>query len=343
MDTAARAAASSMALATAWQRKRGPELRQRRGDLALIITEAPGRVFSRTGELAGVDVRVRLLHVDGEEIPIDGHRRFIRPPLYVDDGPPDAPLGIEHLFPELWKRKRRFDPVGALWDALWGAVLTHPAQENWGDPRGTTTTVFAGTTDGYVSSTNATYATARSGSGLAANTTSDLRIGQSRPKDYLVEEGFLSFDTSAIDDGDTVSAVTLSLWLTTDSSTANFITEAREYDWGAGLTTADYRPGADLSGLTLMASIDSNGIGATGAYKDFTSEAAFLSATGLKTGTVYLNLSSSEQRLNSAPTGNEFCIWESADTAGTTNDPKLTIVHAAAATFTPRLALLGVG
>lgn len=328
MDTPTRAAAARAALADAWGRKPGRDLRQTRGDLTLAITERPDWVLNGKGARVGVDFRVRLFH-GREEVPVDGHRRFVRPPLYVDDGPPDAVLGIEQLFPELWPRKRRLDPVAALWDALWASVLRTPAQENWGDLRGTVTEVFADTADGFVSSTNATYSTARSGSGLSANTTADLRVGQSRPKDYLVEQGFLTFDTSAIDDGDTIDSVTLALWLTTDSSSADFVTEAREYDWGGSLTTTDFRAGTALAALTLLASINSSGIGATGAYKSFTSEAAFLTATGLKTGMVNVHLSSAEQRLNSAPAGNEFLVWESANTAGTSNDPKLTIVHSA--------------
>lgn len=333
MDTPTRALAARVALGDAWAAKGGRDLRQRRGDLTLVIDAEPGEIFDRRGGRAGVDFRVRLLHRELGEIPVDGHRRFVRPPLYVDDGPPDSALGIEHLFPELWKRKRRLDPVAAIWEALWASVLDTPAQENWGDPRGTVTTVFAETTDGYVSSTDNTYSNARNdtGNSKTANTTADLRIGQSRPKNYLCEQGFLEFDTSAIDDGDTVSAIELALWLTTDSSTTDFVTEARERDWGGSVTTADFVAGTSLAGLTLLASIDSNGIGSAGAYKAFTSEAAFLTATNLKTGMVRMLLASSRQRGGNTPTGNEFCIWESANTTGTSNDPKLTITHASSA------------
>ena len=323
MDTPTRARASTVALTDAWAAKGRADLRQTRDDLTLVITEAPGEIFSARSALAGIDFRVQLL-LGTEEIPVDGHRRFIRPPIYVYD--PERQVG------------RRLDPVAAAWNMLWDSVLETPAQENWGDPRGTVTTVFAGTADGRIDSSNATYSVARSGSGsLSANTTSDLIVGQALIGGVrYCRQGFVSFDTGSVPDTDDVSAVDLSLWLTTDTSTTDFTTEAREYDWGASVTTADFRPGADLAALTLMASIASSGIGATGAYKAFTSETAFLTATNLKTGTVYLNLSSSRQRLDNDPAGDEYLTWESADTAGTTNDPKLTITHAAASvTATP--------
>lgn len=311
-------------------------LRQTRDDLTLVVVKKPERFLNKEGDFLGIGVWVELYHEELGEIPIDQHRMFSNPPVYRRGEVGNSHL--EKLFPDLFKPEPVYDPIGAFWDYLWDIVLKYPAQHKWGSKTGSSVTYWASDTDGYVSSTNATYTTARSGSGLAANTTADLRIGQSRPKDYLVEEGFISFDTSGLPDDATIDAITLEMWLTTDSSTADFITEAREYDWGASLTTADFRAGANLSALTLMASINSSGIGATGAYKAFTSETAFLSATNIKTGVVYLNLSSSEQRLNSAPTGNEFLIWESANTASTTNDPRITIEYTVGTLYTQSVA-----
>lgn len=199
----------------------------------------------------------------------------------------------------------------------------------------TVTTVFSGTTDGYINSEDntPTYSLARAGTGssITADTASTtFEVGQffSAGLDvYRCYEGFLSFDTSAITDTDLVSIITLDVWLVTDSSTTDFTLEARERDWGAALTTADFVAGASLSGLTLMASISTLGIGATGAYKTLTSQAAFLTATNLKTGTVYLLLDSSRQVGNNTAAGSESVILSSADNTGTTQDPKLTITH----------------
>lgn len=198
----------------------------------------------------------------------------------------------------------------------------------------TVTTVFSGTTDGQINSSNTggVYATARTGGTLTADTASttfsvgqvftDLKVDQ-----YDCLEGFLSFDTSGVPDGDGVSSIVLDVWLVTDSSTTDFTLEARERDWGASLTTADWVSGASLGALTLMASISTSGIGATGAYKTLTSQAAFLTATNLKTGTVYLLLDSSRHVGNNAPTNPESVVLSSADNSGTTQDPKLTITH----------------
>jgi hypothetical protein len=205
----------------------------------------------------------------------------------------------------------------------------------------TVTTVFSGTTDGQVNSRDAsTYATARTGSTLTADTAgTTFTVGQdatvSKGTAYDCWEGFLSFDTSGITDTDLVSSIVLDLWLVTDSSVTDFTLEARERDWGASLTTADWVSGASLGALTLMASIATSGIGATGAYKTLTSQAAFLTATNLKTGTVYLIVDSSRHVGNNTPTGDEFVILSSADNSGTTQDPKLTITHAAPVAMPP--------
>lgn len=199
----------------------------------------------------------------------------------------------------------------------------------------TVTTVFSGTTDGYIdSSSSSSYTTARNGTGtLTADTASTtFNVGQAQTGAKIVTdtcyEGFLSFDTSAITDSDVVSAIVLDVWLVTDNSATDFTLEARERDWGASLTTGDYVAGGSLSGLTLMASIATSGIGSTGAYKTLTSQAAFLTATNLKTGTVYLILDSSREVGNNDPTGLEYVVLSSADNTGTTQDPKLTITHA---------------
>lgn len=203
----------------------------------------------------------------------------------------------------------------------------------------TVTTVFSGATDGWIDSSDGnsdTYSTARAGGTFTVDTAATtFRAGQShtagKVPHYNCYEGFLQFDTSAISDSDVVSIITLDLWLTTDGSTTDFTLEARERDWGASLTSGDYVAGASLSGLTLMASIASSGIGATGAYKTLTSQTAFLTATNLKTGTVFLLMDSDRQVSNTAPgstTIDESLTFSSADNTGTTQDPKLTITSA---------------
>lgn len=204
----------------------------------------------------------------------------------------------------------------------------------------TVTVVFAGTADGHIESNDPNRATAQAGASLAATTnTTTMTVGQLVFGDYIVYEGFVNFDTSAIPDTDTVVTVDLDLWLDTDNSATDFFTSASFHDWGAGLTTADWLSAAQLitldGGGTVngpLANINSSGIGSTGAYKTWTSEYNagsndFRAVTNMKTGTVSLILYSRRHRNGNTPTGNEYIIWGAADEAGTTEDPKLTINH----------------
>jgi hypothetical protein len=204
----------------------------------------------------------------------------------------------------------------------------------------TTTTVYASAADGRIESDSPTYATARAGNNLvasAANTT-DVH-GQWEFFNRRCYEAFLSFDTSGIPDGDTVSAATLDLYGQNDGSTTDFVSEARTKDWGASLTTADWVAGADLGSLTLQASRNTSAGWSTSAYNTYTSEAGFPAAVN-KTGTTYLMMSSSRHRIGNDPgaSGSEKVDAYSADDSGTTRDPKLTVVHAGAAQDTPELA-----
>ena len=209
----------------------------------------------------------------------------------------------------------------------------------------TTTVVYAGTADGWVNSTSGfddefdgyagTYAAARAGTGTpgltASTAATTLSVGQlyfaSFFDQYGVQEGFLGFDTSAIADTDTVSAAVLNVTSYGDFSTTDFTIEARLRDWGGTLETTDFVAGASLSALTLLASkTTASGFTADTAY-DFTDVA--MPANVNKTGSTYLLLCSSRTTGNNAPTGYEYVNVKSADTTGTTSDPKLTVTHAA--------------
>jgi hypothetical protein len=198
----------------------------------------------------------------------------------------------------------------------------------------TTTTVYADTSDGKIISEDATYSTCRAGAALSqtTNATAD-RVGQLTG--YECHELFFRFDTSSIPDTDTVDSAVFSLDGNTDASTTDFTMEARASAWGATLTTADWVAGADLGALTLLASLSTASYSA--GYMDFTSDAAF-PANVSKTGYTELLVCSSRHRVGTAPTGNEYVVVTMADTAGTTTDPKLVVVHSVAAvnaTVTP--------
>lgn len=198
-----------------------------------------------------------------------------------------------------------------------------------------TLVVYSGTADGDITSQDLDYAIARSAGawffGAASPVVTYVTVGQSYDDisgegDYgfTVTEAFLGFDTSAIGT-DTVSAAVLNVTSYSDSSVTDFTIEARLRDWGATLTTADWVAGASLSGLTSLATkTTASGFTAGTAY-DFTDVA--MPANVNKTGVTRMLLCSSRTTGNNAPTGFENVRLRSADYAGTTYDPVLTITY----------------
>ncbi|MEV0618536.1 hypothetical protein AB0I81_34775 [Nonomuraea sp. NPDC050404] len=330
MNSRERAEAIKDVAARDWRDKKQPVIEKTRGQNRLEFYREPDFIYGKDGQVIGVDAWVRLYGPDGKELRVDPHRRIVNPPTVprsgvqeVDTGRKDdrgLPIKDRILTP---------DPLAAFYEAVWDSVEGAPNAKGW-RTRGTVTTVFSDASDGQISSTSPTYATARTGASLSANTSgTTMSVGQSLVGDYQCFEAFISFDTSAIADSDQISLIVLDLYLLNDTSATDFTVEAREYNWGATLTTADWVAGASLGGLILMASINTSGIGGAGAYKAFTSDPAFLVATGLKTGVVHLMLCSSRLRLGNAPSGAEDVSFRTAEQSGTTQDPKLTLTHQA--------------
>lgn len=326
-----RAEAVREACARQW-RDRDGDVFDVRGGRRLVFYQEPGFIVDDGGEVVGVDAWVRLYEPGGQEARIDPHRRIINPPTVPRAGVRE----VRGAGPDDVARVVTPDPGEAFWEAVWESVAGAPNPRGWSRTHrgvGTVTTVFGDTADGRIFSEDATtYATARTGGTLAVSTTgTEHSVGQEHNGSlYRCIEAFIAFDTSAITDTDVVSAVVLDMWLTFDGSTgAEFTVEVRDFDWGATLTTGDYISGANLGSSTLVSSIGSASIGATGAYKTFTSETAFKTVTNIKTGVVRLGLSSDRHRLGTAPgtSTQEFLTFSFADNAGTTQDPKLTITH----------------
>ena len=193
--------------------------------------------------------------------------------------------------------------------------------------------IYADAADGYVSSENTTYSTARAGSTLDAQTGyAQVFCGQEKTVGtYYLYEAFLSFDTSSVPAART--SATLSLYVHDDSSTAaDFTINARAYDWGSTLTTGDFVAGASLSGNALRASRSTSGL-TLNAYNDLTSDSSFVSNLS---NPVRLLLSSSRMENGDVPgtSTQEYIAFRSTDQTGTSNDPKLTIVAYTASTFT---------
>lgn len=263
--------------------------------------------------------------VDGERVlPLDDRYLFSNPPTCV-------PGRI---------RRKVSDPERALQLIVVDAVRHFAA---WGNPGNTTLSVFAGTTDGQVTSNSAVYATARSGAGLGADTAgTTILIGQRLDVTYQCCEGFFAFDTSTIPDAATIDSVTLSLFGQADNSVTDFTLQARASDWGTGLTTADWVAGASLGALTLLGSLSTVGF-STAAYNDFTENGSNFRNAISKTGETRILVNGSTHEAGSTPTGYERVTVHSADASGTTNDPKLVVNYSEGGGSNTRRMLLGIG
>lgn len=159
---------------------------------------------------------------------------------------------------------------------------------------------------GYITSSNLTYATARSGGTLSAVTNAPGNIGQDYNTPtlltYYCVEGFYDFDTSILS-GATISSATLRMYmLSTNPQINEFTLEARLYDFGTSITTADYVPGASLSGNTLLATWNDANFTTAQRY-NFTDVAMVANIN--QSGFTRMVLASDRLRLATTPTGKE--------------------------------------
>lgn len=182
--------------------------------------------------------------------------------------------------------------------------------------------------DGYVYGSNATYATARSTSTDRDVGTADLWIYQDTS--YLVMRSFLKFSTSGIPDSDVISAVEMSLYCLTKTTTSSWNVQIVKQDWsaqdpiGAGNREAAYDN-------ALTATLDDNiwkGTSSITAGNRYSSGALATSWVS-KTGSTYYSLVNSRDRSNTAPTATEEITVASQDHGTAGNRPYLTVTHAA--------------
>jgi hypothetical protein len=190
--------------------------------------------------------------------------------------------------------------------------------------------VYSASGDGYIESGNATYATMQSGSGLSADTTDQLRFGQMLDTGvYYGFQAFFDFDTSALGAGATISAAVLDLFLNDDEDGTNHNCRIAAYDWSSGgLTTADWRNAAALSGMTDVATLAAN-TAVSAQYYAFSDTGPGLASVINKTGHTYLIGYSDRQKAGTIPTLHEHMIWEGGG-AGASPSPRLTITYTAA-------------
>jgi hypothetical protein len=288
---------------------------EERDGLTLTIESWEPWFHPSRGDLIGVSVHVTA-EAMGEEVPIDGHRRFQNMPLDVIY--PDEE--VEGLL-----RVRR-DPLARLWFELFESVAKSPNAEAWGLPVNTVTTVFSGASDGVITSIDATYSTAAAGGGTLTPQDSGLGFTVGHRTGFNVHEGFLDFDTSAVGSDD-VSQVDLDLFLLQDNSTTDFTINVRPFDFGASIDSGDWRTPAQLAALTLLATFATSGLGA--GYNTFSENGTSFQSAIDGAGNTRLVLSSSRHESETEPTGSEYVLFNTSEKADTTQDPKLTITHAA--------------
>lgn len=212
----------------------------------------------------------------------------------------------------------------------------------------TVTTIYSDTSDGYANagpsvSFAALRAVATAGFSISVGDTTRVGIYISS-SNYWGYQSFLSFDTSVIPDLDPITGVLLSIWGTVlGAQYSGQVQQARAAGWDGSISTDDWFTGTEFAALPLLATQPSANF-TVGSYSDFTSEAAFPANINV-TGATTIVLCTEVYATGSSPGSGTSANWDirflSADWAGTTQDPKLTITHGAS--FLPRLTLMGVG
>lgn len=207
----------------------------------------------------------------------------------------------------------------------------------------TVSTLFGDTADGYIHETgnSASYTALRAGTGsmslnaVGANAAACGQEWNNSVALFGYYEAFISFDLSpaAITAGATINSVTLSLFPTTVTiagGTPQF--QARSYDWGATLSTADFvaSPTPGLSSLTLLATL-AGASAAASSYNAFTESGSNFKSAVSAAGSGFLRILMCTDLMvaGTAPStsGNnpQYMIFDTADNTGTTVDPKLVI------------------
>jgi hypothetical protein len=184
-------------------------------------------------------------------------------------------------------------------------------------------TINCSTNHGYLRSTGGSYNSVRGGNSLTATASAQHYAGQHNLSGtFYLYEAFLDFDTSTV--VGTISSVVLKVYgysLATDNS---YTLEARLYPFGTSLTTADWVPGSDMSGDTLLASLASGSF-SVGAYNSFT-DVAFVANIN-QAGRTRFYIATDRMRTATSPASNkqETAGWDSATG---TNPPQLVITTA---------------
>jgi hypothetical protein len=181
-------------------------------------------------------------------------------------------------------------------------------------------TINCSTNHGYLRSSGGSYNSVRGGNALTATASAQHYAGQHNLSGtFYLYEAFLDFDTSTV--VGTISSVVLKVYGYSLAIDNSYTLEARLYPFGTSLTTADWVPGSDMSGDTLLASLASGSF-SVGAYNSFT-DVALVSNIN-QAGSTRFYIATDRMRTSTSPASNkqETAGWDSATG---TNPPQLVI------------------
>jgi hypothetical protein len=293
----------------------------------------PARVFNVNGQrILSQFVEVRA---GGILVFRDYHQTVNKPPLLIVT---DEIIGFDEEGTPI--RAVEENPIEAQKRILHSAVLaTTRNGPHLPDNPGTVSTFFSDTSDGVINAFGSvSWADVQANPdnvGVAA--TSNLFIGtDTTDGNWAIRLGALSFDTSAIDDGDIVSNVTLSVFSNSDGAGSDGNIELRDLNWPPTLTTSDWvdlTTASNWTNLTLFGSLaHSTWTRSNGSENQIVLDISFVSKSGVDALGALLDIaygSDVDDVLNY-----EDIYY--ADQSGTNLDPKIVVTHEAEdATPTP--------
>lgn len=275
--------------------------------------------------------------------------RIFNPPVLVD-----SPTGevvrewTDDIDGKVKQRKLKYDPMEAIKQSILHTVklVGKEGTEITIGKIGNTTSTFypdadpeSTSVDGFANKGAglSSWAASRSAAGDGSNDTSTSGIvvqsEQAGANDYPIKRTFYLFDTSALPDGDTIDSATLSIYSTgsgndtESSSPADLVLTESNPASNTAIVNSDYDIGNWASFTTEFASrIDLGTFIGTSQYHVFTLNASGLSNIS-KTSISKFGVRAANDFDNNAPTARSYGFGYYADQTGTTNDPKLVVIH----------------
>lgn len=231
-----------------------------------------------------------------------------------------------------WHRAPQFSPIGAI-GLL--ATLLIPKLGVFGF-FGTVTDFYAGSGNGIVGYSNATFSTARTAAD--GNTTTNNPSAQDNyfqcyltGGTYFITRAFYPVDTSALTSGAVISAATMNYYWVSNTnvdSVGNVLVSTSQAS-NTTLANADY----DQIGTTDF------GRKAWSSHSSDAMNLIDLNASGIAainlTGTTKIGIINTRDFDNSAPTGNNYSATRFAAYTGTSSDPYLQVTYTNATIVTP--------